>query len=684
MTKLQGFPTGFQYQEAVQHPARCFADPELKGASCERMAMGLPKMISGNFASVFPMTSAAGNRYAVKCFTRTVVNQMERYSAIGDCLGKVQPWWATGFEYMPNGIEVETDRYPILRMNWVRGLTLGNWIAQNFAAPSAIENIGRLFDSLVADLSAMGIAHGDLQSGNLIVADAGTLRLVDYDGMYVQGLEAFPPGEVGHPDYQRRERSQADYGPSMDRFSAWLISLSLKILAAEPGMLDRLNPSRDEYLLLNRQDFLDLRSSPRFAILSSSQNAEVRRLAHIAADVLPLPLSAMPVLAIPTPSRVRAVPTPMASGGSAMPGWMQSHVSSMAATGTGGPVSGQQALHTTSQPTRVTCWLTRFALTLLVVGLPILLVLYSRDSLTREYTGLRRARRKAAAVMRRASRDVRKSRGLTQGLERAESALVARFEKQQAAIRADFDRKRSGISRELAVIDRKIESLDKQRQREFGLRLTVVQRNFVQNYLSSAKLDSSRITGIGSQLIANLQAVGIRSAGDFTGVSYAQGGRYVTAYFQRTHGGRVHVQGIGQVKADAIEQWRRLQVSGAHFHQPATLASDDVRAIEASYSSSINALKDQRRQAEVRVNAEVEALRPELDRALASAADEHRIKVEALGPRKSEVGARLGQAQVEYLSARQEYLDWGTQMTAYKSWRFARFVYTAARGSPPS
>ncbi|HEY7262850.1 MAG TPA: hypothetical protein VH589_15360 [Trebonia sp.] len=678
-------------------------DPELRGASCERMAMGLPKMISGNFAAVFPLTSTAGNRYAVKCFTRTAPSQMERYRAIGACLGKIQPRWATGFEYIPNGIKVEAYSYPILRMDWVSGLTLGNWIVRNCGSAEAIKNIGRLFDDLIADLDAAGIAHGDLQSGNLIVTDAGTLCLVDYDGMYVPGLGGLPPGEVGHPDYQRRERSQADYGPSMDRFSAWLISLSLKIIAAEPTMLERLNPSRDEYLLLNRQDFFDLRSSSRFAIMSSSRNAEVRRLANIAGDVLSLPLSAMPALAVPTASDVHAGSIPPPSNASAIPRWMKSHISFAPTAGAPGMSPERQTPQSDSSPTRMACWLTRFAVILLIAGIvssalsltlvlgigaPISMALlgwqYHQDALTREYTGLRRARRRAAAATRVRGKDVKKCRKSMSKIEDAERSLARGLEKRQATIRKDFERRRSEVSRKLMAVERKLDSLDKQRQRELGRRLAVIQQRFVQNYLSNARLDSSRIPGIGPQLVAKMRAAGIGSAGEFTGVSYVRGGRFVTAYFQRSHGGRVHVPGIGQVKAQRLEQWRQVQVSNAHRLQPKTLPVDEVRAVEASFSSSISGLEAQRSQVAGTVSVELEALQSELDKALASAVDEHQVNIRALEPRKSEAGALLGQAQVGYHAANQEVLDLDARMTAYRSWRFGRFIGTAIRGSRSS
>ena len=303
MTKLQGLPTGSDYAEAVQHPERCFSDPDLKSASFERMPMGLPKMISGNFASVFPMTSAAGHKYAVKCFTRHESHQLERYKRISAQLGKLKPWWATDFQFVPEGIHVDGARYPILRMNWVQGLTLTRWVSGNVHKPGAVANLSHRFDELVRDLAASGMAHGDLQAGNLLVADDGRLHLVDYDGMYVPGLDGLPPDEVGHPDYQPPGRSQHDYGPAMDRFSAWLISLSLKILAAAPELWDQLNPAHDEYLLLNRNDLRDLSSSPRLSALCSHHGPDVRRSAQTMRQILSLPVTAIPAVAGPSVKR---------------------------------------------------------------------------------------------------------------------------------------------------------------------------------------------------------------------------------------------------------------------------------------------------------------------------------------------------------------------------------------------
>ncbi|QLQ08322.1 MAG: hypothetical protein HZY76_21580 [Anaerolineae bacterium] len=51
------------------------------------------------------------------------------------------------------------------------------------------------------NLQTHGIAHGDLQHGNVLVA-ADELRLIDYDGMYVPPLSGRESHEIGHRNYQ--------------------------------------------------------------------------------------------------------------------------------------------------------------------------------------------------------------------------------------------------------------------------------------------------------------------------------------------------------------------------------------------------------------------------------------------------------------------------------------------------
>jgi hypothetical protein len=64
---------------------------------------------------------------------------------------------------------------------------------------------------LASRLREAGVAHGDLQHGNVLLVPATdtdrlSLKLVDYDGMFVPALTGAQTGEVGHPAYQHPQR----------------------------------------------------------------------------------------------------------------------------------------------------------------------------------------------------------------------------------------------------------------------------------------------------------------------------------------------------------------------------------------------------------------------------------------------------------------------------------------------
>ena len=69
------------YNEAIQDPASSFADPELRRGNPAVNALGLPMPRSGNFADVYEL-QCPSNKWAIKCFTRQVSGQRERYSEV--------------------------------------------------------------------------------------------------------------------------------------------------------------------------------------------------------------------------------------------------------------------------------------------------------------------------------------------------------------------------------------------------------------------------------------------------------------------------------------------------------------------------------------------------------------------------------------------------------------------------
>lgn len=267
---MSNYPTPSEYQEAMQVPEASFLDPELQTATPRTNVLGLPQPITGAFAAVFPMTTDGGKRYAVKCFLNEVSKQQTRYRAVSDHLDDVELDALVGFDYLAEGIQVAGETYPVLKMEWATGSVLNRFVEHRLDTADLLHRLAEEWAELVTALEAENIAHGDLQHGNVLVDDSGdgiALRLVDYDTMYVPELDGWRSAEVGHRNYQHPDRTDTDFGPYVDRFSALAIYVALRACAVRPSLWDRYNTG--ENLLFQDSDFYDPDASPLFDELSA-------------------------------------------------------------------------------------------------------------------------------------------------------------------------------------------------------------------------------------------------------------------------------------------------------------------------------------------------------------------------------------------------------------------------------
>ncbi len=276
------WPIDSDYQEAIQHPKRCFQDPDLKEGQVRVDRLGLPQAITGNFAIVFEVTSPNKQRWAVKCFTREVPRLQERYRAISEYLRSACLPYTVDFQYLDSGILVRGRWYPILKMHWVQGETLREFVKNSLNCRSKLEALAQDWLRLAQDLRDHHIGHGDLQHGNVLMVPGSEapvvfLRLVDYDGMYVPALAQIQPAELGHPNYQHPEREQQGYyGPDVDRFPHLVIYTALRGLIVDPTLWETFD--KDDNLLFTWADFEQPRDSRLFHQLWELPDANIRHL----------------------------------------------------------------------------------------------------------------------------------------------------------------------------------------------------------------------------------------------------------------------------------------------------------------------------------------------------------------------------------------------------------------------
>ncbi|HLK57928.1 MAG TPA: SUMF1/EgtB/PvdO family nonheme iron enzyme [Chthonomonadaceae bacterium] len=261
------WPTPDAYHEAVQNPHSCFFDPELKAGSVATNAMGLPRVVSGQFASVYEV-QAGGRRWAVRCFLHPITDQQERYNLVSRHLAGLWLPPLVGFEYQEQGIRVQGQTYPVVKMEWVEGETLSAYIARNLSDAKALLALAAQWRGVVNSLRGCRMAHGDLQHSNILVTSQGHIKLVDYDAMFVPSLRGKPSPELGHANYQHPRRTATDYDDPLDNFSALIIYLSLRALAAEPALWQSFHSG--ENLILSAPDLKAPATSAAFTRLQLS------------------------------------------------------------------------------------------------------------------------------------------------------------------------------------------------------------------------------------------------------------------------------------------------------------------------------------------------------------------------------------------------------------------------------
>ena len=128
------WPLSQDYNEAIQNAATSFSDPELKRGEVVTNAMGLPMPCSGNFADVYAVTSGP-RKWAVKCFTRQIPGLKERYAAVSAYLKQNALPFMVDFSYLEQGIRVRGAWYPILKMQWVEGFALNQFVREHADQP---------------------------------------------------------------------------------------------------------------------------------------------------------------------------------------------------------------------------------------------------------------------------------------------------------------------------------------------------------------------------------------------------------------------------------------------------------------------------------------------------------------------------------------------------------------------
>ncbi len=288
---MGAWPDLTEYHEAVQHPQRAFADPGLKAVTLELDGFGMPKPATGGNAVVYKAKQPGGffsfgKTWAIRCFLRPISDHAERYEAISKHLRKVRLPYDVNFQFLKQGIQIRSNWFPIVKMQWAEGDLLHSHVEKQLRYPHELAELRAKWVTLVRHLEDAQVAHGDLQHGNILVR-GGSIQLVDYDGMWVPALKGRNATEIGHRAYQHPERSEQHYGQEIDRFSALVIYLSLAALERDASLWERFHTG--DNLIFVREDFLQVGRSAIWQDLRRIGSRTIDQLAAALATMVQQP-----------------------------------------------------------------------------------------------------------------------------------------------------------------------------------------------------------------------------------------------------------------------------------------------------------------------------------------------------------------------------------------------------------
>jgi serine/threonine protein kinase len=235
--------------------------PELKGAKPRLNSNGIPFAFVGGFNMVFQLIHNA-KKWAFRVWHVPMGENKNRYVAISKYLTNSKLPYFADFIYDENGLLVNGELTDTIRMEWLDGILLKDYIEKHLNDKAKLEALANDFLEMTKTLREAKISHGDLQEGNILVDDSGKIRLVDYDSICIPKIEGqteFVTGLKGYQHPSRFKNSKASL--KSDYFSELIIYISILGIASKPELWEKYQVKGTQYLLFNESDFENIESS---------------------------------------------------------------------------------------------------------------------------------------------------------------------------------------------------------------------------------------------------------------------------------------------------------------------------------------------------------------------------------------------------------------------------------------
>ncbi|WP_054022910.1 hypothetical protein [Bacillus sp. FJAT-28004] len=723
------WPTPQDYREVIQNPRICFKDQDLQAGHPELDKLGLPRPISGSFASVYKL-KCGEQEWAVRCFTNNVKDQKIRYDAISLHLRSNPLPYLVPFEYLSEGININGQWFPIVKMQWVEGESLLDYMGRNLHRADLLQELSDKWIIMTRELCSANIGHGDLQHGNILIKK-NEIILIDYDGMYVPALNGMPSNELGHRNYQHPGRNEGHFGPYIDHFSAWVVWISIAAVCADPSLWHSLEEGEpEESLLFRRNDFVSPDASRAFELLALVEEEAVRKAANSLRAFATVEVPEVPRLPDPdseekamqpsslhisafskntafrtsltvlydrllkrNPRKAVAISPPetLYSGGAS---WVLDHITLEATP------HKKRSTYLFLQESFVSYLIllaAASAAATLYSSAPVAALLFcSIIGFGTEMAFLSWRYGKVPAVQ--------EKRATYENIKRLELALSElrselnelndikqNFSQiEEESIYDCVQRLEEAVSREghaTEAVEKELHihlsglvgerrTIDQEEKTELSSKLASFQKTWLEEQIIKHKISQDKIPDIDDEMKRRLRTNGIRTPADFMDITINQsyGRKQIDrAYLILKNGGSVHV-GMSRSQAKALVDWKRKIERRYRTKVPAVLPRSEISAIALKYKDRKSKLTDAEQTyktvAQERLNVIKQAHHPELD-SLTKEVEAARIRLEN---ELHHFDMQIDERSKRHSDKLEEYRDLNKRMESYMDVHFVRYV----------
>jgi hypothetical protein len=241
--------------------------PELKGAKPRLNANGSPFAFAGGFNMVFQLIHNA-KKWAFRVWHVPMGENKNRYLAISKYITNSKLFYFADFIYDENGLLVNGELTDTIRMEWLDGILLKDYIEKHLTDKNKLEKLANDFLEMSKIVRENMISHGDLQEGNILVDESGKIRLVDYDSICIPEIEGQTELVTGLKGYQHPSRFKSGKASlKADYFSELIIYISILGIASKPELWDKYQVKDTQYLLFTEVDFENIESTQIYSDL---------------------------------------------------------------------------------------------------------------------------------------------------------------------------------------------------------------------------------------------------------------------------------------------------------------------------------------------------------------------------------------------------------------------------------